>query len=206
MHAQRQAGEQQLVGGYFPVEPCYSLMYHFVALLDEGSRAVICTRSSITSQSSLVFLALICKPRVDQDRRRIKSKPIPEIIYLSPLQAHRSLSRKLSVLQDRECHNPCWTNISKCFHQLTVVGISYLSNQFPSTPLAERSPPTCTPSDRHRSSPWKIEKVVHRIWPSGVCRTVPRSISVSAFFYEFVVSSTSYSPRILLLALGSQEA
>ena len=41
--------------------------------------------------------------------------------------------------------------------------ISYLSNQFPSTPLAERSPPTWMPSDRHRSSPWKMENVVHRI-------------------------------------------
>jgi len=60
--------------------------------------------------------------------------------------------------------------------------ISYLSNQFPRTPLAERSPPTWIPSDRHRSSPWKMENVVHRIWPSGVCRTVPRSASVSAFF------------------------
>lgn len=62
---------------------------------------------------------------------------------------------------------------------------THLSNQFPSTPLADLSPPTCTPSERHRSSPWKIEKVVHRICPSGVWRTVPRSASVSALDFLF---------------------
>lgn len=98
----------------------------------------------------------------------------------SPLQARRSLSRKQWDRLVRGCrspwhfrqHYPCSLQPSKT--------TPYLSNQLPSTPLADLIPPTCTPSERHRSSPWKIEKVVHRIWPSGVCRTVPRSASVSA--------------------------
>lgn len=58
--------------------------------------------------------------------------------------------------------------------------IAHLSNQLPSTPLADRNPPTWMPSERQRSSPWKIEKVVQRIAPPGVCLTEPlNSVNMS---------------------------
>lgn len=56
---------------------------------------------------------------------------------------------------------------------------TYLSNQLPKIPLADLIPPTCIPSERHRSSPWKMEKVVQRISPSGVCRTVPSQLRLA---------------------------
>jgi hypothetical protein len=58
-----------------------------------------------------------------------------------------------------------------------------------------------------------MEKVVHRIWPSGVWRTVPRfrvSSQLNSLQKEMTTGQTGkdkvYSPRILLLAFGSQLA
>lgn len=50
---------------------------------------------------------------------------------------------------------------------------SYLSNQFPITPRADRTPPTWTPSLFHLSCPWKMDTDVHRTSPSFVKPTVP---------------------------------
>lgn len=50
---------------------------------------------------------------------------------------------------------------------------TYLSNQLPSTPLALFTPPTCTLSLFHLSTPLKTENVVQRTSPSRVSRTVP---------------------------------
>ena len=121
-------------------------------------------------------------------------------------------SRKRSGRRGRGYRSPCqlcrWL-VAGCIASISRLGKerknSYLSNQLPSTPLEDLNPPTCTPSERHRSSPWKMEKVVQRIWPSGVWRTVPRSVvSLSSAFT--LIRRSVYSPRILLFAFGSQLA
>lgn len=50
---------------------------------------------------------------------------------------------------------------------------THASNQFPNTPLVDLTPPTCTLSLRHLSSPLNTEKVVHLTSPSFVRRQYP---------------------------------
>lgn len=87
----------------------------------------------------------------------------------------RRASRAMYVVISARCYISARSQSSPRFERdpLHQMCMTYLSNQLPRTPLPDLIQPTCMPSLRHRSSPWKIENVVQRISPSGVWRTVP---------------------------------
>jgi len=124
------------------------------------------------------------------------------------------------VINRGRLHLQCWAKGILLVRSSSVSSLSFqkavgpagpcmsksLSNQLPNTPRALRRPPTWIPSLRQRSSPWKMEKVVQRISPSGVWRTVPVSTHQSHDIRSVLVRAESVIPLIRLFAFGSQLA